>query len=86
VTGDNLWLLTQPGNNLSSTSPAGKKWVATKTVRIKGRPICWSIPIEVKTGKQVTVTFNEGNTFDLQTSYDDVMKQSDESTDEKEPE
>jgi hypothetical protein len=86
VTGDNLWLLTQPGNNLSSTSPAGKKWVVTKTVRIKGRPVCWTIPVDVKTGQQVTVTFNKGNTFDLQTPYDEMMKQADDDTDGKEPE
>jgi hypothetical protein len=49
-------------------------WVITKAVRIKGRPVCWRIPVEVKTGKQVTITLNKDNTFDLQTPDDDAMK------------
>jgi hypothetical protein len=67
-----------------SNAPGGKKWVVTKTVRIEGQPVCWSIPIEVKTGQQATVTFNKGNTFDLQTPYDKTMKQSVDHTDVKE--
>ncbi len=86
VTGENLWLLTKPGNiTLSSNAPAGKKWVVTKAVRIKGQPVCWSIPVEVKKGKHISVTLNKGNTFDLQTPYDDVMKEPDGREGAKEP-
>jgi hypothetical protein len=77
VTGDNLSLLTQPGIVITSNAPVGKKWIITKTVRIKEQPVCWSIPIEVKTGKPVNVTLNKSNTFDLQTPYDDPMKEPD---------
>jgi hypothetical protein len=92
VTGDNLWLLTRhPGkqvaaNVLSSNSPGGKKWVVTKTVFFNEKPVCWCIPVELKIGKHVVVKLNKGNTFDLQTAYDEMMKQSDDRTDAKEPE
>jgi hypothetical protein len=78
VTGDNLWLLTNPGNVLTSNAPAGKKWVIAKTVRIKEQPVCWSIPIEVKIGKPVNVTLNKSNTLDLRTPYNDVMREPDD--------
>jgi hypothetical protein len=80
VTGDNLWLLTRgPGkqsasNILSSNSPAGKKWVVTKTVFVKQKPVCWCVPVELKMGKQVVVKLDKNNTFDLQPAYLDGMK------------
>src|SRR5208337_5268076 len=66
VTGDGLYLLTKlPGNfsatGLSSNGPGGKKWIVTKTVDIKGKPACWCIPIEVKTGKSINITFSKSN-------------------------
>ena len=86
VTGENLSLLTkQPGTVLSSNRPDGKKWVVTKTVDIEGRPVCWCIPVEVKIGKRVYVTFKKSNTFDLQTPYDDAMREPDGRGREKEP-
>jgi hypothetical protein len=48
-----------------SDAPTGKKWIVTKTVRINGEPVCWSIPVEVKIGKPVYVTLNKSNTFNL---------------------
>ncbi len=75
VTGENLYLLTKKGTELSSNGPVGQKWVVTRTVDIEGRPVCWSIPTEVKTGEKNDLTFDKSNTFDLQTLYDKVMKE-----------
>jgi hypothetical protein len=89
VTGDKLYLLTKlPGNTYSmnsmmSNGPAGKKWVVTKVVHIKGKPVCWCIPVEVKTGKRIDVVFKEDNTFDMQSIYDKAMSEPAEG--EKEP-
>ena len=80
VTGDSLWLLTGPNfgsTTISSNAPGGKKWIATKTVDIKGKPVCWCIPVEVKTGTTIDVTFNENNTFDLKSVYDKAMQEPD---------
>jgi hypothetical protein len=82
VTGNNLWLLTRrPGasisyHGLSSNGPGGKKWVVTKTVDIHGKPVCWCIPVEVKTGgPPIVVTFAKDNTFDLRSVYDNAMRE-----------
>ncbi len=66
-------LLTNRGTTLGSNAPAGKKWVVTKCVDINSRPYCWSIPVEVTIGKQVSVTLDKHNTFDLQTPYNAAM-------------
>jgi hypothetical protein len=68
-----------------SNAPAGKKWIVTKTVRIKEQPVSWSIPVEVKTGKQISVTLNKGNTFDLRAPYNAAMKDPDHNAEETEP-
>lgn len=86
VTGDELCLLTkQPGMNFSghstlSNGPAGTKWIVTKTVHIEGKPVCWCIPVQVKTGSEATVTFNESNTFDLKTIFDKTIQESADAT------
>ena len=58
---------------LSANVTSGKKWVVTKTVDIKGKPVCWCIPVEVKSEKEINVTFDKSNTFDLQAAYDKAM-------------
>ena len=76
VTGDQLYMLANSLDSVpsvSSNSPAGKRWVATKTVRIDGKPTCWCIPVEVKTGEDIGVTFDKSNTFDLRSVYDKAM-------------
>jgi hypothetical protein len=78
VTGDQVYLLTSaPGvsHSLSSNSPDGKIWIVTKIVRIKKKPVCWCIPVEVRTGKEAHVTLNEENTFDLASSFDKARAQ-----------
>jgi hypothetical protein len=78
VTGDDLYLLVKgPGysrTGMSSNAPGGKKWIVTKTVQIEGKPVCWCIPVEVKTGKSIDVTFDKSNTFDLRSAYDRAMQ------------
>ncbi len=81
VTGHDLAMLTNTGDPLSksaagimSNGPGGKKWIVTKIVQIKGKPVCWCIPIEVTTGKSAHVTLSKSNTFDLQTVYDNTLR------------
>jgi hypothetical protein len=91
VTGVDLFLLTNSprakssGTVLSSTEPAGKKWIVTKCVDIDGRPYCWSIPVELKIGKPVFVTLDKSNTFDLQRPYDAAMNEPNPNADKPEP-
>ncbi len=80
VSGAELYLLARRSSHdfsatttLSSNSPGGKKWIVTKTVRINGKPVCWCIPVEVKTGERIDVTFDKKNMFDLRTVYDNAM-------------
>ena len=80
VTGDNLWLLTKvPGSFsshvISSNSRDGKKWVVTKTVQIKGKPVCWCLPVDLKTGEQAKITLSESNVFDLRAAYDEATRE-----------
>ena len=79
ITGDRLYLLTSGpyvSHGFSSNGPDGKKWIATKIVRIKGKPVCWCIPVKVKKGRRIQVTLTEDNMFDLESVFDDVMRES----------
>ncbi len=76
VTADKLYLLTNTSNSsMMSNAPGGKKWIVTKAARVKGKPVCWCIPVEVKTGELISVAFNEKNTFDLRTVYDKAIRE-----------
>ncbi|MGA2063010.1 MAG: hypothetical protein ABSG67_21260 [Thermoguttaceae bacterium] len=88
VTGDQLYLLTGApgGNSLSSSGLAGKKWIVTKIVRIKEKPVCWCLPVEVKTGEPIKVTLTEDNVFDLGAAMEDALaaeKKTDDKTESK---
>jgi outer membrane lipoprotein-sorting protein len=91
VTGDRLYLLTStPGTShgMSSNSQAGKKWIVTKIVQIKGKPVCWCLPVEVKTGESIEVSLTEDNRFDLGAAFDDALqadKKVEDKPAEKEP-
>jgi len=79
VTGDKVYLLTSaPGafHGLSSNTPDGRKWIVTKIVRIKGKPVCWCIPVEVEVGKRIQVTLGDDNMFDLESAFDRAMGES----------
>ena len=76
ATGDRVYLLGSAPNRsdcFSSNGPDGLKWFATKIVEIKGDPVCWCLPTEVRTGSQVDVWFNRSNVFDLASIYDRIM-------------
>ncbi len=78
VAGDKVYLLTSaPGvsHGFSSNTPAGKKWIATKIAQIKGKPVCWYIPVTVETGKEIQIMLTEDNMFDLESAFDKVMEE-----------
>ena len=78
VTGDHLDQLPSGGSLFcSSNGSDGKKWIVTKVVQIKGKPVCWCIPVEVKTGKEISVTLTEDNVFDLGSVFDSALRESD---------
>ncbi|MFV1981251.1 MAG: hypothetical protein ACC655_08875 [Rhodothermia bacterium] len=77
VTGNEVYLLTSaPGvsHSLSSNNPDGKKWIATKIVRITGKPVCWCIPVKVKIGERTQVSLTEENMFDWELAFDKTMR------------
>lgn len=77
VTGDNIYLLTSAAgvsHSFSSNAPAGKKWIVTKTVNVKGESVCWCLPVETEIGKGIEVTLAGDNAFDLAATFDEVMK------------
>jgi hypothetical protein len=80
VTGDQVDLLISgpdaPHILVSSNAPDGKKWVVTKVVRIKGKHVCWCIPVTVETGKETQVTLTENNMLDLESASDKAMGES----------
>ena len=79
VTGDQVDLLVSAPHvfhMVSSNAPGGKKWIVTKIVRIKGKPVCWCIPVTVETGKETQVTLTEKNTLDLESAFDKAMGES----------
>jgi len=78
VTGADLHLLVSSqfcSLSIHPNPPDGKKWVVTKTVQIDGKHTCWCIPVEVKKGKEVTVTLSESNTFDLEGTFQSAIQE-----------
>jgi hypothetical protein len=61
---------------LSSNAPDGKKWLVTKVVEFKGKPVCWNLPVEVKTGKDIKLTLTTDNAFDLGSAFDSALRES----------
>ncbi len=77
VTGDQLDQLPSGGSVFCSSNKSdGKKWIVTKIVQITGKPVCWCIPVEVKTGKETSVTLTEDNVFDLRSVFDSALGES----------
>lgn len=73
VTGDKVELLTSsPGvsHSIAANGPDGKKWIVTKIVHLKRKPVCWCLPIEVKLGEKTQVTLAEDNIFGLEAVFD----------------
>jgi len=79
ITGDRLYLLALGGAHvISSNGPDGKKWIVSKSVRIKGKPACWCIAVEVKTGESIDVWLTEDNAFNLGAAFDEAMRAPDQ--------
>jgi len=78
VTGDKLYLLTKArgvSHSYGSNAPDGKKWIVTKIVQIKGKPVCWCIPVTVETGKRIPIMLTDDNMFDLESAFDNAMRE-----------
>jgi len=76
ITGDHLDQLPSSGSVCCSSNESdGKKWIVTKVVQIKGKPVCWCIPVEVKTGKEIRVTLTADNVFDLGSVFDSALRE-----------
>ena len=79
VTGDLINLLISAPHvfqGVSSNAPGGKKWIVTKIVQIKGKPVCWCLPVTVETGKETQITLTESNKLDLESAFDKAMRDS----------
>jgi hypothetical protein len=66
-------LRSSPSATISSNAPDGKKWIATKVVEIKGKQVCWCLPVEVRTGEAIRVTVTKDNVFGLGTVFDSAL-------------
>ena len=77
VSGDRLSLLTSPeGPHVASAEgPGGKKWIVTQAVQLKGKPVCWCLPVEVKTDEEIQMTLTENNVFDLETTFESALRE-----------
>ena len=43
--------------------------------RVKGKPVCWCLPVELKAGEWLSVVLNEKNMFDVRAVYDKAMQE-----------
>jgi beta-lactamase regulating signal transducer with metallopeptidase domain len=77
VRGDRLYQLKSSRfATLASNEAEGKKWIVTKLVEIKGKSVCWCLPVEVKTGETIKVTLTGDNVFDLGSAFDGALRES----------
>jgi len=44
-------------------------------VQVKGKPVCWCLPVEVKTGEEIKVRLAENNVFDLGSVFDSALRE-----------
>ena len=58
---------------ISSSEPAGRKWLSAKVAYCAGRPTCWCIEVDTVIGKEVQVVFCNENTVDLSQLYDQFL-------------
>lgn len=70
VTGDRVNLLTTAPQGWSSDSEDGPRWIATKTVNIRGEPVCWCERIDAQKGASFVISFTPNNRFDLRAGLD----------------
>jgi hypothetical protein len=76
VPGNHLYQLRPGGTQtVASNAPDGKKWIVTKAVQIKGKSVCWSFPVKVKTGEEIAVTLTEDKAVDLESAFDSALRE-----------
>lgn len=83
ITGDQVYLLVPSTNKkigsmakthvISSNSPAGTKWLATKIAFRNETPTCWSIRVETAIGKSVKIDLLNENAIDIAKLFDEIM-------------
>jgi hypothetical protein len=76
IAGNRVYQLKSSGSPvLASNEPDGRKWIVTKVVQIKGKSVCWGLPVKVKTGQGTAVTLTEDNAFDLGSVFDRALRE-----------
>lgn len=73
ITGNNLYLITMEPK-IYSQDKEGKIWVATKSVTIAKRSVCWCMPLTVKRGERYQVLLSPKNQIDLEEYYYKLTK------------
>ena len=76
VIGDKVYMLTgEPlhSQGYSDDGGDGEKWIVTKTVSVRGTPVCWCLHVEVHQGENPQLKLTEKNRFDLLSAYESVM-------------
>ena len=83
TTGEQLYLLVPArsakyGNLvrtvvISSSGPAGRKWLTTKIAYQAERPVCWCLPLETAIGSRVEARLGRENVLDLQSIYEQMI-------------
>jgi hypothetical protein len=79
VTGDEVYLLTSMSDfscKFAANTPDGKKWIVSKVVMVKGKPVCWCLPVDVNTGEEIEVKLTEDNAFALEATFNTVIFES----------
>jgi hypothetical protein len=46
---------------IKSTEPPGPKWLVTRAAQVKGKAVCWCIPVEVEKGKTTDIKLTAQN-------------------------
>jgi hypothetical protein len=76
VPGNHLYQLrSRATQTVASDAPDGKKWIVTKAVQVKGKPVCWSFPVKVKTGEEIAVTLTEDKAVDLESAFASALRE-----------
>jgi len=76
ITADELYLLAPAPRgtySYATNSPAGKKWIVTKTVTIDKKPCCWCVPVESGGEEEISIVFDKTNIIDLTQIYDSIV-------------
>lgn len=53
---------------ITSTEPAGKRWVVTRATEFRGKSVCWCVPVEVEPGQRSEVVLTSENMIILESA------------------